>query len=84
MLPKKKKKKEKPTKKLSYSFLEGKCHLELYVALNFYANIYLHHHIKGLKSKSAQKGETKSFYSSSPLNHGISKQFKVVFYYWVF
>ena len=57
-----------PTKKLSYySFLEGKCHLDLYVALNFYANICLHHHIKGLKSKSAQKGKTKSFYSSSPL-----------------
>ena len=35
--PKKKKK-----KKLSYhSFLEGKCHLDLNVALNFYANIIL-------------------------------------------
>ena len=50
-----------------YCFLEGKCHLDLYVALNFYANICLHHHIKGLKSKSVQKGKTKSFYSSSPL-----------------
>ena len=26
---------KKNHKKLSYSFLEGKCHLELYVALNF-------------------------------------------------
>ena len=27
--------KENPHKKLSYSFLKGKCHFELYVALNF-------------------------------------------------
>ena len=55
---------KKPHKKLSDSFLEGKCHLELYVALNFYANICLHRHIKG---KSAQNGKPKRFYSSSPL-----------------
>ena len=64
MLPKKTHKKKNYH---NYSFLEGKCHLELYGALNFYANICLHHHIKGLNSKSAQKGKTKSFYSSSPL-----------------
>ena len=63
--PKKKKK-----KKISHSFLEGKCHPLLYVtvALNLYANIYLHHHIKGwikhfhCSSKSARKGNTKIFY----------------------
>ena len=49
--PKKKKKK----KKISHSFLEGKCHALLYVtvALNLYANIYLHHHIKGLNISTA-------------------------------
>ena len=45
----------------------SKCYFDLYVALNFYANICLHHHIKGLNRKSAQKSKTKSFYSSSPL-----------------
>ena len=41
--------------KLSHSFLEGKCHLLLYVtvALNLYANICLHHHIKGLNISTA-------------------------------
>ena len=58
---------QKKKKYHNYSFLEGKCHLELYEALNFYANICLHHDIKGLNSKSAQKSTTKSFYSSSLL-----------------
>ena len=48
-------KKNKKDKKISHCFLEGKCHPLLYVtvALNLYANIYLHHHIKGLNISTA-------------------------------
>ena len=65
-------------KKLSHGLPEGKCHL-VYVALNLYANIRLHHHIKGLSQR--KNGKPKTFYSSSPITsyHGISK--RLFFYY---
>ena len=52
---------QKNTLKLSHSFLEGKYHLVLYVtvALNLYANICLHHHIKGLNIVTAAASQRK-------------------------
>ena len=51
--------KKKKKRKLSHSFLEGKCHFVLYLAVNLYANVCLHHHIKGLHISTAAASQRK-------------------------
>ena len=48
------------TKKKSHSFLEGKCHLVLYLALNLNAYICLHPHIKRLNISTAEASQRKT------------------------
>ena len=59
----------KKKKKLSHGLLKGKCHL-IYVALNLYANIRLHHHIKGLNISTAAASQRKTAHRKvSTLHH---------------
>ena len=51
--------KNKTKKCISHGLLEGKYHV-VYVALNFYANIRLHYHIKGLNISTAAASQRKT------------------------
>ena len=50
---KQKNKNKNKKQQLLHNFIEGKCHLVLYLAINLYANICLHHNIKGLNISTA-------------------------------